>query len=374
MRARHLGGGPHRQGVGAACRSTLARRVALALATASVGALALAAPALADTTIGQTGGAANIRCASAGVEADTTYVVPPGGGTITSFSFQSVAANAGAQLDFLVLEATGGTGYTVIGTSGPVTLAGTGADETFAADIPVQGGEILGFWNPGLTACVRFVGSGGGEIGTQAPLTVDPSAGDALSLPGAIPQFSVNESANLVTTPTPTPTIDSAPHRYTNQTSLSFAFSSPVATVTFQCRLDAAGVRGPWQSCSSPKSYSGLAEGDYVFRVRAVDQANDHSKAASRTITVDTTAPTPSIDSGPSGTTSDTTAEFTFSSNEPNSRFICSLDSNPVDGHCTSPETYLELAPGRHRFHLRAVDRAGNRSPRVTRAWTIAGQ
>jgi len=176
------------------------RSTALALAAAALGTLALAAPALADTTIGQTGGSANIRCASPGVEADTSYVVPSGGGTITSFSFQSVAANAGVQLDFLVLQATGGIDYTVVGKTGPVTLAGTGAVETFAANIPVQGGEILGFWNPGLTACVRFVGSGGGVIGTQAPLAVDPSVGDALSLPAAIPAFSLNESANLVPT------------------------------------------------------------------------------------------------------------------------------------------------------------------------------
>jgi hypothetical protein len=162
-----------------------------------------AAPALAQTTIGQTGGGANITCGPQMVIADTSYVVPSGGGTITSFSFQSVAANAGQQLDFLVLRPTGGSNYTVVGKTGPVTLAGTGAVETFAANIPVQGGEILGLWHPGrLTACVRGVGTGGGLISSQAPVAVDPSVGDPVSLPGAIPVFSLNESANLVTTPT----------------------------------------------------------------------------------------------------------------------------------------------------------------------------
>jgi glucose/arabinose dehydrogenase len=164
--------------------------------------------------------------------------------------------------------------------------------------------------------------------------------------------------------------IDSGPHRYTNQTSPSFAFSSSDATATFECRLDAGNV-GPWQPCSSPQTYSGLADGSYVFRVRAVDEAGNRS-ATSKPFTVDTTAPTASIDSGPSGTTTDTSATFTFSSNEANIRFVCQLDGGPVDAHCTSPKSYSGLSPGRHRFQLRAIDRAGNRSNRIGRAWTIS--
>ena len=38
------------------------------------------------------------------IKADVTYAVPPGGGTITSFSFESVSDKAGQQLDFLVLH------------------------------------------------------------------------------------------------------------------------------------------------------------------------------------------------------------------------------------------------------------------------------
>src|SRR4051794_25703127 len=118
-------------------RSSLRRRAALAVATAALATLALAAPALAATTIGQTGGAAG--CVHPNVFADTNYVVPSGGGTITSFSFQSISGNAGEQLDFLVLRPATGTNYTVVGKTGLVTLVGTGAVETFAANIPVQG-------------------------------------------------------------------------------------------------------------------------------------------------------------------------------------------------------------------------------------------
>src|SRR5689334_25238582 len=61
-----------------------------------------AGSALAET-IGKTG--SNQGCGPNGaVIADTAYVVPFGGGTITSFSFQSTSASTGEKLDFLVLR------------------------------------------------------------------------------------------------------------------------------------------------------------------------------------------------------------------------------------------------------------------------------
>lgn len=203
MEARHVATGSFRLANGVARRPRRARRVALALATAALAAGALAAPALADTTIGQTGHTA-AECIGPSAWAGPTYVVPSGGGTITSFSFQSTAANAGQQVDFLVLRPTGDGNYTVVGKTGLVTLAGTGAVETFAANIAVEGGEILGFWHPvSLNACIREVAGGvivGSVIGTA---NVDPSVGDSLLLTGG-EGLSLNESANLVTTPPPT--------------------------------------------------------------------------------------------------------------------------------------------------------------------------
>ncbi|MBV8991870.1 MAG: hypothetical protein JO372_25200, partial [Solirubrobacterales bacterium] len=97
-----------------------------------------AASALANTTIGKTGG--DIKCDLGGriVVGDTAYVVPFGGGTITSFSFQSSPRNAGRQLDFLVLRPEPEGRYQVVGKTGVVTL-GFGHD-TFSANISVDGG------------------------------------------------------------------------------------------------------------------------------------------------------------------------------------------------------------------------------------------
>jgi len=123
--------------------------------------------------------------------------------------------------------------------------------------------------------------------------------------------------------------------------------------------------------CSSPKTYTGLPEGAHVLRVRATDAAgNTDPTPATRQVTVDTTPPETTIDSGPSGTIAETTATFEFSS-EPGAHFQCRLD-NAVFTACTSPRTYSGLAAGTHTFRVQAIDRAGNGDPTsATRTFTV---
>jgi hypothetical protein len=85
----------------------------------------------------------------------------------------------------------------------------------------------------------------------------------------------------------------------------------------------------------------------------------------------DTTPPETTADSGPSGSTTDTSATFTFSSNEAGSTFECSLDSAAFSG-CASPLALTGLGVGAHELRVRAVDAAGNvdGSP-VVYTWTV---
>jgi hypothetical protein len=73
---------------------------------------------------------------------------------------------------------------------------------------------------------------------------------------------------------------------------------------------------------------------------------------------------------GPSGTTTDATPTFTFSS-EPGAHFECKVD--PAFGWkpCSSPMT-VQLADGDYTFSVRSIDAAGNVEPNPpTRAFTV---
>src|SRR6185503_11723043 len=60
-----------------------------------------------------------------------------------------------------------------------------------------------------------------------------------------------------VDTVAPDTTIGSGPSGPTASAAASFAFSSSETGSTFECRLDS----GSWQSCSSPRALSALAQG-----------------------------------------------------------------------------------------------------------------
>ncbi len=89
------------------------------------------------------------------------------------------------------------------------------------------------------------------------------------------------------TTPPAAPTITSSPANPTNQTTASFQFTGE-AGATFLCSLDGSA----FSTCSSPKSYSGLAAGSHTFRVEARDSVGNTGSPAASTWTIDLTAPT----------------------------------------------------------------------------------
>src|SRR6185312_9578231 len=121
-------------------------------------------------------------------------------------------------------------------------------------------------------------------------------------------------------TAAPTTSIDSAPSALSNSPSAGFTFSGTdtggSGVASFQCRLDSTQA-ADWATCTSPRNLSSLTDGAHKFEVRAVDQAgNVDATPASLTWTVDTTAPTTSIDSGPLSLSGSPSASFTFSSTD----------------------------------------------------------
>ena len=171
-----------------------------------------------------------------------------------------------------------------------------------------------------------------------------------------------------VDTVAPDTSIVSGPGGSVNSTTATFDLSSPETGVTFQCSLDGAA----FTACSDPATFTGLSQGSHTFSARAIDAAgNVDPTPVTRTWSIDTTPPDTSIVSGPSGSTTATTATFDFASPETGVTFECALDGAAFTA-CSDPSTFSGLADGNHALQVRAVDAAGNVDPSpASRAWTV---
>ncbi len=246
-------------------------------------------------------------------------------------------------------------------TAGPTgTITTATAQFTFTSEANtsfrcrVDGGEPAPCTSPHTTATLSE-GNHTFEVGaTDAAGNSDPTPASR---------------AFAVDTVAPAPPTVIGPDGPTNTQSPSFSFESAEAGSTFRCSLDG----GAFEVCTSPKSYSGLAETEHTFRVLVVDAAGLQGAPATRAFTVDVTAPpAPTVEDGPSGATSNSSPLFSFGGS-PGTVFACKLDgpAGPgTFGPCTSPATFNALAPGAYTFFIRATDPAGNQTI-TSRSFTV---
>lgn len=168
----------------------------------------------------------------------------------------------------------------------------------------------------------------------------------------------------------PTVALTGTPAALTTDPNATFTFSG--ADANGIARFEASLDNGSFAPASSPKTYTGLADGSHTFRVRAVDNAGNVTPApASFTWTIDQTAPETTLTSTPPAASNSPTAVFAFTSPEPGASFEASLDGGAYAA-VTSPATYIGLAEGSHTYEVRARDAAGNidLTP-ASHTWTI---
>jgi len=79
--------------------------------------------------------------------------------------------------------------------------------------------------------------------------------------------------------------------------------------------------------------------------------------------------PAPTITSGPSGSVSSTSANFTYSDSEKGVTFQCALDTAAPSACLASGVSYSDLAQGPHTFSVQA--QGISTSPVTTRTWTV---
>jgi hypothetical protein len=169
-------------------------------------------------------------------------------------------------------------------------------------------------------------------------------------------------------TTAPDTTIGSGPNGLTNDATPSFAFTSTEAGSTFACRVDS----GAWNACTSPWTTPALGDGDHTVSVRATDAAgNTDATPATRSFTVDTTAPTTTITSAPPALSLSNSGSVTFTVNDSGATSQCRLDGGAWTA-CTSPYQVSGLGIGSHTVDVRSTDRVGNvESPGASVSWTV---
>src|SRR5215213_6339582 len=153
---------------------------------------------------------------------------------------------------------------------------------------------------------------------------------------------------------------------------------TPTAVAPYTFTIPASVVQG---CLNTPSSNNGIVLGHTTNFDGFVFSTKEGASAPKLTLNYttsgggggpDTTPPETTIDSGPSGTVSSTSASFAFSSAEAGSTFECKLDGGNFTS-CTSPKSYTgPLSEGSHTFSVRATDAAGNvDATPATRTWTV---
>lgn len=172
----------------------------------------------------------------------------------------------------------------------------------------------------------------------------------------------------------PTVTLSSSPSAVNNSTTANLVFSaadSGGGTVSLiQCSLDGAA----YSTCTSPKAYSSLSEGNHSVQIKATDSVGNFGAVVTGSWATDLTAPNATITANPSSLTNSTSASFSFSGTDTGggtvASYLCSMDSGSYNS-CSSPAAYSALTTGAHSFAVKAVDTAGNTSSAQTYSWTI---
>jgi DNA-directed RNA polymerase specialized sigma24 family protein len=161
--------------------------------------------------------------------------------------------------------------------------------------------------------------------------------------------------------------IEKRPAAASNTRSATFAFSASETGAELECALDGAAFR----ACESPRAYRRLKPGRHRFAVRATGVSLAVGEPVVYAWTIDVRTPRTRLTTKPPAATPATTARFRFAAGEHGVRFECKLDGSRWRA-CKSPTSFRHLAEERHRFLVRARDRAGNadRSPALF-SWVV---
>jgi hypothetical protein len=175
-----------------------------------------------------------------------------------------------------------------------------------------------------------------------------------------------------VDTTTPMASISSYPDSITNQTTASFGFSatppSGGSITGYECQIDG----GAWTSCTSPKTYNSLVQGNHTFAVRSIDDNSNVSSPTSYSWTIDTTVPVLTLNQTPAAISNLKSVQVQFSATDSGGgsvdTYYCQLDGGGYS-ECSSPRDINSLTQGSHTVDVKVTDTAGNSSVVQSYTW-----
>jgi outer membrane protein OmpA-like peptidoglycan-associated protein len=165
----------------------------------------------------------------------------------------------------------------------------------------------------------------------------------------------------------PTAQITSGPAHYVDKGEAVLSFTASTKEATLECSLDG----GAWTACTSPKSYSGLADGEHTFSVRAAYGGLSNPDPSSLQWTVEATPPpAPIIVSAPSSPSAQASPKFGFGELTEGDTLECSLDGGKWRA-CDATTEVKGLTDGEHQLQARQVNKAGVDSNVTSYTWTV---
>ena len=166
----------------------------------------------------------------------------------------------------------------------------------------------------------------------------------------------------------PNTTVASGPQGLVRSASATFSFASSEPGSRFECGLDGRA----YADCTSPATFSNLADGGHALRVRAVDASGDTDPTpATRSWRVDTVGPSGSVKiNGGAATTGTRRVKLSLKAADPapaSGVAQVRLSNNgrswtPWRPHAASTGWKLTLGAGSKTVFVRYRDRAGNLS------------